>query len=72
MSITSKKVVEYKSQFLESVQKQLNKKIKTDFPGKSTFFELPITQKLHFWGKLHGKRQKSCFNCFLGHFIESF
>ena len=33
-----------KRQFLEkSVQKYLNKKIKTDFPGKSTFFELPIT-----------------------------
>ena len=46
-----------KSQFLEkSVQKLLNKKIKTDFPGKSTFFELPITQKRFiFWGELHFK-----------------
>ena len=43
-----------KRQFLEkSVQKQLNKKIKTDFPGKSTFFELPITQKrLRYFGQM--------------------
>ena len=37
-----------KSQFLEkSVHKYSlrNKKIKTDFPGKSTFFESPITHK---------------------------
>ena len=35
-----------KSPFLaKSVQKLLNKKIKTDFSGKSTLFELPITQK---------------------------
>ena len=35
-----------KSPFLaKSVQKLLNKKIKTDFFQKSTFFESPITQK---------------------------
>ena len=37
-----------KSPFLEekkSVQKKLNKKIKTDFFQKSTFFESPITHK---------------------------
>ena len=54
-----------KSPFLEkkSVQKQLNKKIKTDFPGKSTFFELPITQKRFIFEESYssyGKRQKSC------------
>ena len=53
-----------KSQFLEkSVQKQLNKKIKTDFPGKSTSFELPITQKRFVFEESYssyGKRQKSC------------
>ena len=53
-----------KCQFLEkSVQKSLNKKIKTDFPGKSTFFELPITQKRFIFEESYssyGKRQKSC------------
>ena len=53
-----------KSQFLEkSVQKKLNKKIKTDFPGKNTFFESPITQKRFIFEEsyiLNGKRQKSC------------
>ena len=39
------------------------KKIKTDFPGKSTFFELPITQKQFIFEESYssyGKRQKSC------------
>ena len=53
-----------KSPFLaKSVQKSLNKKIKTDFPGKSTFFELPITQKRFIFEESYisnGKRQKSC------------
>ena len=53
-----------KRQFLEkSVQKYLNKRIKTDFPGKSTFFELPITHKLFIFEESYisnGKRQKSC------------
>ena len=53
-----------KSQFLaKSVQKELNKKIKTDFFQKSTFFESPITQKWSIFEHSHvshGKRQKSC------------
>ena len=53
-----------KSPFLDkSVQKQLNKKIKTDFPGKSTFFESSITQKgfiVEHSYISYGKRQKSC------------
>ena len=39
------------------------KKIKTDFPGKSTFFESPITQKRFIFEESYisyGKRQKSC------------
>ena len=37
--------------------------MKTDFPGKSTFFELPITQKRFIFEESYssyGKRQKSC------------
>ena len=53
-----------KSQFLEkSVQKSLNKKIKTDFPRKSTFFQSLITHKRFIFEHsyiLYGKRQKSC------------
>ena len=53
-----------KSQFLEkSVQKLLNKKIKTDFPGKSTFFESPITHKRFIFEHSYisnRKCQKSC------------
>ena len=53
-----------KSPFLaKSVQKLHNKKIKTDFFQKSTFFESPITQKRFIFEHsyvLHGKRQKSC------------
>ena len=53
-----------KSQFLEkSVQKLFNKKIKTDFFQKSTFFESPITQKQFIFEESYisnGKRQKSC------------
>ena len=40
-----------------------SKKIKTDFPGKNTFFELPITQKRFIFEESYisnGKRQKSC------------
>ena len=40
-----------------------SKKIKTDFTGKSTFFELPITQKRFIFEESYisnGKRQKSC------------
>ena len=39
------------------------KKIKTDFPGKSTFFESPVTQKRFIFEESYisnGKRQKSC------------
>ena len=39
------------------------KKIKTDFPGKSTFFESPITHKRFIFEHSYasyGKRQKSC------------
>ena len=39
------------------------KKIKTDFPGKSNFFELPITHKQFIFEESYisnGKRQKSC------------
>ena len=42
----------------------LNKKIKTDFPGKSTFFELPITQKRFIFEESYisnGKRQKELY-----------
>ena len=53
-----------KSPFLaKSVQKSLNKKIKTDFFQKTTFFESPITQKRFIFEHsyvLYGKRQKSC------------
>ena len=52
-----------KSPFLKkSVQKSLNRKIKIDFFQKSTFFELPITQKWFIFEESHisyGKRQKS-------------
>ena len=37
--------------------------MKTDFPGKSTFFELPITQKRFIFEESYisyRKRQKSC------------
>ena len=37
--------------------------MKTDFPGKSTFFESPITHKRFIFEHsyiLYGKRQKSC------------
>ena len=53
-----------KSPFLaKSVQKSLNKKIKTDFFQKTTFFESPITQKRFIFEESYisnGKRQKSC------------
>ena len=55
-----------KSPFLaKSVQKLLNTKIKikTDFFQKSTFFELPITQKrsiFEYTYVSYDKRQKSC------------
>ena len=53
-----------KSPFLKkSVQKLLNKRIKTDFSGKSTLFELPITQKRFIFEHSYisyRKRQKSC------------
>ena len=53
-----------KSQFLEkSVQKLLNKKIKTDFFHKRHFFESPITQKrsvFEYSYVSYDKRQKSC------------
>ena len=53
-----------KSPFLaKSVQKYLNKKIKTDFFQKSTFFESPIAQKRFIFEHSYvsyGKRQKSC------------
>ena len=65
-----------KSQFLEkSVQKSLNKKIKTDFPRKSTFFQSLITHKRFIFEHsyiLYGKRQKSCtFKRYLDHIIVS-
>ena len=44
-------------------QNLLNKKIKTDFFQKSTFFESPITQKRFIFEHSYisyGKRQKSC------------
>ena len=50
-----------KSQFLE--KKLFNKKIKTDFFQKSTFFESPITHKRFIFEHSYisyGKRQKSC------------
>ena len=40
-----------------------SKKIKTDFPGKSAFFESPITHKRFIFEHSYisyGKRQKSC------------
>ena len=53
-----------KSLFLaKSVQKSLNKKIKTDFLKKTTFFESPIAQKRSIFKHSYvsyGKRQKSC------------
>ena len=53
-----------KSPFLaKSVQKLLNKKIKTGFFQKSAFFELQITQKGFIFEHSyvsHDKRQKSC------------
>ena len=53
-----------KSLFLaKSVKKLLNKKIKTDFFQKSTFFESPITQKrsiFEYSYVSYDKRQKSC------------
>ena len=53
-----------KSPFLaKSVQKSLNKKIKTDFFQKTTFFESPITRKRFIFEESHisySKRQKSC------------
>ena len=53
-----------KSPFLaKSVQKLFNKKIKTDFFQKSTFFESPITQKRSIFEYSYisyDKRQKSC------------
>ena len=54
-----------KSQFLEkkSVQRKLNKRIKTDFSGKSTLFESPITHKRFIFEHSYisyRKRQKSC------------
>ena len=54
-----------RSPFLEkkSVQKYLNKKVKTDFFQKSTFFESPITHKRFIFEHSYisyGKRQKSC------------
>ena len=54
-----------KSPFLPKidVQKLLNKKIKTDFFQKSTFFELPITRKRFIVEEnyiSYGKRQNSC------------
>ena len=53
-----------KSPFLaKSVQKFLNKKIKTDFFQKSTFFYSPITHKRFIFEHSYisyGKRQKSC------------
>ena len=53
-----------KSLFLaKSVQKLLNKKIKTDFFQKTTFFESLITHKRFIFEHSYisyGKRQKSC------------
>ena len=54
-----------KSPFLaKSVQKLLNKKIKTDFFHKSAFFESLITHKRsifeHSYASYYDKRQKSC------------
>ena len=53
-----------KSPFLaKSVQKLLNKKIKTDFFQKSAFFESPITQKrsiFEYSYVSYDKLQKSC------------
>ena len=50
--------------------------MKTDFPGKSTFFESPITHKQFIFEHSYisyGKRQKSCllFNCYVSHIIVS-
>ena len=54
-----------KSPFLaKSVQISLNKKIKTDFFQKTTFFESLMAQKpfifKHSYYVSYGKRQKSC------------
>ena len=53
-----------KSPFLEkSVQILFNKKLKTDFFQKSTFFESPIAHKRFIFEHSyvsHDKRQKSC------------
>ena len=53
-----------KSPFLaKSVQKLLNKKIKTDFFQKSAFFKSLITHKRFIFEDSYisyGKRQKSC------------
>ena len=53
-----------KSLFLaKSVQKKLNKKIKTLFFKKNNLFESPITQKQFIFEQSfisYGKRQKSC------------
>ena len=53
-----------KSPFLaKSVQKSLNKKLKTDIFQKTTFFESPIAQKRFIFKHSYvsyGKRQKSC------------
>ena len=49
--------------FLQSVQKKLNKKIKTDFFQKSAFFESPIAQKrfiFEYSYVSYDKLQKSC------------
>ena len=49
--------------------------MKTDFPGKSTFFESPITHKRFIFEHsyiLYGKRQKSCtLKSYLDHIIVS-
>ena len=60
-----KKVVESKKQdiSLKGVQETACKKIKTDFPGKSTFFESPITHKRLIFEHSYisyDKRQKNC------------
>ena len=53
-----------KSPFLaKSEQKSLNKKIKTDFFQKTTFFEALIAQKRFIFEESYisyGKRQNSC------------
>ena len=48
----------------KSVQKLLNKKIKTHFFKKATFFLIAdYSETVHFWALVtfsYGKRQKSC------------